>query len=77
MPLTSKGVIVARLMAVDGADPRHRRLAAKHRACEQRLDELRSRRWLSDNERLEQVELKKKKLALKDEMETLVRRAEG
>jgi uncharacterized protein YdcH (DUF465 family) len=55
-------------------DANFRRLAEEHRAFEKRLAELQSRRWLSDEERIEEVELKKKKLAVKDEMESILRR---
>lgn len=54
-------------------DARYRKLAEDHQAFENRLEELRSRRWLSDEEKLEEVLLKKKKLAAKDGMESILR----
>jgi uncharacterized protein YdcH (DUF465 family) len=58
-------------------DPSLRRLAEKHRDLERRLGELQARRWLSDEERLEEVRLKKMKLALKDEMQAILRERPG
>lgn len=54
-------------------DANYRRLAHKHEEYEKRLEELRSRTFLSDDEKLEEVNVKKLKLRVKDEMETLVR----
>ncbi len=39
-----------------------------HQKCERRLEELNRKNFLSDEEKLEEKELKKKKLALKDRM---------
>jgi uncharacterized protein YdcH (DUF465 family) len=58
-------------------DANYQRLVKKHQEYEQRLDELRVRRYLSASEQMEEVRLKKLKLALKDQMEQLVRRAAG
>ena len=53
-------------------DPNLSRLAKKHRDYDQRLKDLRSQRYLSDEEKLEEVRLKKMKLALKDQMEAML-----
>jgi uncharacterized protein len=52
----------------------YRTLYDEHRSLEGRLIELSSHRYLSDNEQIEEVTLKKKKLALKDKMQELLRR---
>jgi uncharacterized protein YdcH (DUF465 family) len=56
-------------------DPNFRRLLGKHREYEKRLEELQSQKFLTDEEKIEEVNIKKRKLALKDEMEEMVRRA--
>ena len=56
-------------------DPNFRRLVEKHRDLDERLLELQRRRWLTEAQQVEEVELKKKKLALKDEMESILSRA--
>ena len=45
-----------------------RRLAQEHTQYSQRLDSLLEKRYLSDDEKLEEVRLKKLKLRLKDQM---------
>jgi hypothetical protein len=48
-----------------------RRLAQEHSQYSQRLDSLLQKRFLSDDEKLEEVRLKKLKLKLKDQMELI------
>ena len=55
----------------------YRSLYEQHRFLETRLGELSSRIYLSDSEKVEEVTLKKKKLALKDKMQALLNRHHG
>ena len=48
-----------------------RRLAQEHTHYAQRLDNLIQKRFLTDDERLEEIRLKKQKLRLKDQMELI------
>lgn len=58
-------------------DANYRRLLAKHQEYEQRLSTLQSRRYLSEEEKLDEVKLKKLKLAIKDRMQELLRQTTG
>jgi uncharacterized protein YdcH (DUF465 family) len=51
----------------------YRQLATKHHELDDRLHELTSKHYLSDNEQLEEVTIKKRKLQLKDKMENILR----
>ena len=50
-----------------------RKLAQEHTQYSQRLDLLTEKRYLSEDEKLEEVRLKKLKLRLKDQMESIER----
>jgi uncharacterized protein YdcH (DUF465 family) len=49
-------------------DPEFRELVREHHKYEERLTELSALNYPSDEEQLEEITLKKKKLALKDQM---------
>jgi uncharacterized protein len=66
---TPTGAIRAQLVA---DNPEYQRLFEQHSHYAAQLDQLSSRRYLTDQEQLEETRLKKLKLRLKDEMETLV-----
>jgi len=50
-----------------------RRLASEHTQYAERLDSLTQKRYLTEDEKMEEVRLKKLKLRLKDQMETIER----
>ncbi len=54
-----------------------RKLAAEHSAYSQRLEILTGKKYLSEEEKVEEIKLKKLKLRLKDEMENFGLRAQG
>jgi len=51
----------------------YRQLASQHHELDERLVTLESKPYLSDDEQLEEVTLKKRKLHLKDRMEAILR----
>jgi uncharacterized protein YdcH (DUF465 family) len=55
-------------------DEVYRQLASQHHDLDEKLHNLAARHYLSQPEQLEEVTLKKRKLRLKDQMETIVRR---
>ena len=54
-------------------DDQYRELAEQHHQLDDRLHELTDKHYLSTSEQLEEVTLKKAKLALKDQMEQMAR----
>ena len=50
-----------------------RELASKHHSLDDRLHELEAKQYLSDDEQFEEVSLKKRKLLIKDRMESILR----
>ena len=55
----------------------YRQLAARHHELDDRLQQLITKHYLSNDEQLEEVTLKKRKLQLKDQMESILRRHSG
>ena len=53
-------------------DPEFRELAKEHHKYDERLRELSALSYPSDEEQLEEITLKKKKLALKDQMYSMI-----
>jgi hypothetical protein len=50
-----------------------RQLATEHHSLDDRIHHLTARQFLSEPEQVEEITLKKKKLQLKDQMESLLR----
>jgi uncharacterized protein YdcH (DUF465 family) len=55
-------------------DDEYRQLATKHHDLDERIHDLTTRNFLSEPEQVEEVRLKKHKLYLKDQMESILRR---
>jgi uncharacterized protein YdcH (DUF465 family) len=55
------------------SDQTYRQLAEQHHQLDDRLHQLTERHYLSNSEQVEEVTLKKRKLALKDRMEEIAR----
>jgi uncharacterized protein YdcH (DUF465 family) len=53
------------------SSPEYRELAERHHQLEDRLHEFTDRHYLSSSEQLEEVTIKKRKLAVKDQMEQI------
>ena len=69
MELTNTDSLKEQLIA---SDPEFRELAREHGRYEERLSELSALAYPSDEEQLEEITLKKKKLALKDQMYSII-----
>ena len=70
---TPTGAIREELMA---NNPEYRRLREEHIRYAYQLDQLTTKLFLTEEEKLEEVRLKKLKLRVKDQMESLVRQAQ-
>ncbi|MGB7593832.1 MAG: DUF465 domain-containing protein [Terriglobia bacterium] len=57
-------------------NPEYRRLREEHTRFASQLDQLAAKIFLTEEEKLEEVRLKKLKLRVKDQMELLVRQAQ-
>ena len=68
--LTSKDQLLA-------GQEEFQRLAQEHSQYSQRLESLTQKRFLTEDEKLEEVRLKKLKLRLKDQMVLLERQTQG
>ncbi len=55
-------------------DGEYHDLAVKHHELEDRLHELTAKHYLTEPEQIEEINLKKQKLRLKDRMEDILRR---
>ena len=69
MDITTADLLKEELM---NRDPEFRELAREHTRYEERLSELTALAYPSDEEQLEEVTLKKKKLVLKDQMYSIM-----
>lgn len=69
MEISNTDVLKEQLMM---SDPEFRELAREHGRYEERLSELSALAYPSDEEQLEEITLKKKKLALKDQMYSIM-----
>lgn len=69
MEITNTDSIKEQLMTTN---PEFRELAREHGRYEARLSELSSLAYPSDEEQLEEITLKKKKLAIKDQMYSIM-----
>ena len=56
------------------ANPEFRRLVEEHKHCEVKLEGLLNRHPMTEQDHLEEVRLKKKKLHLKDQMNSIVQK---
>lgn len=59
------------------SDEEFRQLATRHHELDERLHNYAERHYLTDPEQVEEITLKKQKLHLKDQMESLLRRYSG
>ena len=58
-------------------DSEFRQLATQHHDLDERLHNYADRHYLTEPEQVEEISLKKQKLSLKDQMESILRRHSG
>ena len=58
-------------------DEEYRQLSTRHHDLDEQIHNLTARHYLSEPEQLEEVTLKKRKLQVKDQMESILRRHSG
>lgn len=73
MPVSSTTEAVREQLMANNSD--FQRLREEHLRYAERLNQLSGKNHLSEQEQLEEVQLKKKKLRVKDEMERMVHQA--
>ncbi|MGH9702988.1 MAG: DUF465 domain-containing protein [Candidatus Acidiferrales bacterium] len=56
------------------SDAELQRLAQEHSRCEEKLEELRTQSYLSSEDLIQEITLKKRKLHIKDQMELMIAR---
>ena len=56
------------------SSPEFRRLVEEHKLYEGQLNELQSRHHMTERDHLEEIRLKKKKLQLKDQMNSMIQK---
>ena len=56
------------------SNPEFRRLVEEHKLYEVQLNELQSRHHMTERDHLEEIRLKKKKLQLKDQMNSMIQK---
>ena len=56
------------------SSPEFRRLVEEHKLYEGQLNELQSRHHMTERDHLEEIRLKKKKLLLKDQMNSMIQK---
>ena len=56
------------------SNPEFRRLVEEHKLYEVQLNELQSRHYMTERDHLEEIRLKKKKLHLKDQMNSMIQK---
>ena len=56
------------------ADEEYSRLSQEHSNYERQLEQLSNRPYLTDSEKVEEINLKKRKLSLKDQMERILQK---